>query len=122
MAAPGGTGDRMTGLTTHVLDTSHGRPAAGVSIRLLREGELLHEGITDSDGRCPGLLGDRPLSSGRYRLEFAVADYFRSTGVILPDPPFLDRIVIDFGVADPDGHYHVPLLVSPFGYSTYRGS
>ncbi|PTQ11685.1 hydroxyisourate hydrolase [Sphingomonas oleivorans] len=111
----------MTGLTTHVLDTAHGRPAAGVAVRLMREGRLIHQGVTNDDGRCPGLLPE-PLERGRYRIEFAVADYFRAQGADLPDPPFLDVVAIDFGVADPDGHYHVPLLVSPFGYSTYRGS
>ncbi|CAN5360273.1 hydroxyisourate hydrolase [soil metagenome] len=112
----------MTGLTTHVLDTTHGRPAAGVAVRLFRGAALLFSGVTDADGRCPGLLGGAALESGGYRLEFAVADYFRTSGVDLPDPPFLDVIRIDFAIADPTGHYHVPLLVSPFGYSTYRGS
>jgi 5-hydroxyisourate hydrolase len=111
----------MSGLTTHVLDTAHGRPAAGVAIRLFAGGEPIGEGKTNEDGRCPGLL-DRPLTAGRYRLEFAVADYFRGAGVALPDPPFLDIVAIDFGVADTTGHYHVPLLVSPFAFSTYRGS
>ena len=82
-------------------------------------GAALFEGKTDGDGRCPGLPA---LGPGRYRLTFAVADYFRAAGVALPEPPFLDRVTIDFGIADPDAHYHVPLLVSPFGYSTYRGS
>ncbi|WCT73722.1 hydroxyisourate hydrolase [Sphingomonas naphthae] len=109
-------------LSTHVLDTAHGRPAAGIALRLFVGGELVAEGVTNGDGRCPGLIGDRPFAAGQYRLEFAVADYFRGAGVALPDPPFLDVIGIDFGVAEPDGHYHVPLLVSPFGYSTYRGS
>jgi 5-hydroxyisourate hydrolase len=112
----------MTGLTTHVLDTTHGRPAAGVPIRLLRAGALVFSGVTNADGRCPGLLGEAALERGAYRLEFSVADYFRSAGVDLPDPPFLDVIAIDFAIAEPGGHYHVPLLVSPFGYSTYRGS
>jgi 5-hydroxyisourate hydrolase len=109
----------MTSLSTHVLDTSHGRPAAGVGVRLLAaDAALLFDGATDGDGRCSGLP---VLARGRYRLEFAVAAYFRTIGVALPDPPFLDIICIDFGVAEA-GHYHVPLLVSPFGYSTYRGS
>lgn len=112
----------MSGLTTHVLDTAHGRPAAGVAVRLYRGGTLVFAGTTNQDGRCPGLLGEELLARARYRLEFAVADYFRAAGVTLADPPFLDVIAIDFGVADPAGHYHVPLLVSPYSYSTYRGS
>jgi 5-hydroxyisourate hydrolase len=112
----------MSGLTTHVLDTAHGRPAAGLAIRLFCKGVLIFSGETNQDGRCPGLLGEDKLAPARYRLEFAVADYFRAAGVDLPDPPFLDVVVIDFGVADPASHYHVPLLVSPYSYSTYRGS
>ncbi len=110
------------GLSTHVLDLAHGRPAAGVGISLSHEGVALFEGVTNEDGRCPGLLGSAPLEKGGYRLVFAVADYFRTQGVVLPDPPFIDRVTIDFAVSDPLSHHHVPLLVSPFGYSTYRGS
>jgi 5-hydroxyisourate hydrolase len=109
----------MSGLSTHVLDTAHGRPAAGVAVRLTHDGALLFEGVTNADGRCPGLPA---ISPGRYRIEFTVAAYFRAAGVTLPDPPFLDVIAIDFGVAEDAAHYHVPLLVSPYGYSTYRGS
>lgn len=110
----------MSSLSTHVLDTTHGCPAAGVLVDLsTADGTVLFTGQTDDDGRCPGLPA---LSAGRYRLTFAIADYFRACGLDLPDPPFLDRVAIDFGIADPAGHYHVPLLVSPFGYSTYRGS
>jgi 5-hydroxyisourate hydrolase len=110
----------MSTLSTHVLDTAHGQPATGIALSLLAQsGEVLFTGETNADGRCPGLP---LLTPGRYRLTFAVADYFRARGVSLPDPPFLDVIAIDFGVADGEGHYHVPLLVSPFSYSTYRGS
>lgn len=110
----------MSSLSTHVLDTMHGCPAAGVTLRLTDPaGEVLFAGETDADGRCPGLPA---LTPGRYRIVFAVAAYFRARGVDLPEPPFLDEVAIDFGVADAAGHYHVPLLVSPFAYSTYRGS
>ena len=113
----------MSGLTTHVLDTMHGRPAAGVGVRLSRAGEPLAALQTNADGRCDQpLLSGEALTPGAYRLEFDIGDYFRAMGVALPAPAFLDTVVIDFGVAEPDGHYHVPLLVSPFGYSTYRGS
>ncbi|MEQ6333723.1 hydroxyisourate hydrolase [Sphingobium sp. MK2] len=109
----------MVSLSTHVLDTIHGCPAVGVALRLFDgEGQLLFAAVTDADGRCPGLP---TLAPGRYRLEFAVASYFIERGVVLADPPFLDRISVEFGMADA-GHYHVPLLVSPYAYSTYRGS
>ena len=113
----------MTGLTTHVLDTTHGRPAAGVALRLLRDGQLLVESSTNADGRCDApLLTGEALTAGTYRLEFDVGDYFRRLGVGLPAPAFLETVVIDFGVAENAANYHVPLLVSPFAYSTYRGS
>lgn len=110
----------MTSLSTHVLDTAHGGPAAGVPVRVTQDGAVLFEGVTDGDGRCPALKELR-LGAGQYAIGFAVADYFRGRGMDLPEPPFLDGITIAFGIAG-DGHYHVPLLVSPFGYSTYRGS
>ena len=109
----------MSSLSTHVLDTTHGCPAEGVEVTLLSGVDILYEGVTDADGRCRDLP---PLPPGAYRIEFAVARYFRAKGVALPDPPFLDLVPILFGVADADAHYHVPLLVSPYGYSTYRGS
>lgn len=111
----------MSTLSTHVLDTMHGRPAAGMAVALSGPDGEIARGVTNEDGRCPGLApGD--LAAGRYALTFSVAPYFRAAGVILPDPPFLDEVRIDFGVAADGGHYHVPLLVSPYGYSTYRGS
>ena len=118
----------MAGLTTHVLDLTHGRPAAGMAITLRAIGadgaeRLVTEARTNADGRCDGpLIDGAAIKAGRYRLDFAAADYFRVQGVALPEPPFLDVVSIDFGVSDVSVHYHVPLLVSPYGYSTYRGS
>lgn len=112
----------MSGLSTHVLDLTHGKPAAGVAVTLAYDGETWFEGVTNADGRCPGLLGKRLLARGGYRLTFAVAGYFRGMGIALPEPPFLDLVAIDFAVSDAAQHHHVPLLVSPYGYSTYRGS
>lgn len=110
----------MTTLSTHVLDTALGKPASGVSFTL-QEGDVLRfEGITNEDGRCSALK-DLVLTAGRYRLVFSVADYFAQQGIVLADPPFLETIPIFFGIGD-EGHYHVPLLLSPYGYSTYRGS
>jgi 5-hydroxyisourate hydrolase len=107
----------MSGLTTHVLDTMHGKPAAGVRLRLTRNGEMLAEGRTNADGRCDSpLLTGETLSAGRYELAFEVGDYFRGQGVVLPEPAFLETVTIAFGIADPGSHYHVPLLVSPFAY------
>ncbi|MFL5296671.1 MAG: hydroxyisourate hydrolase [Phenylobacterium sp.] len=113
----------MSGLTTHVLDTTHGRAAAGVTLRLKRDGEVLVETQTNADGRCDGpLLSQEALVPGAYRLEFEVGPYFRALGVAPVQPAFLETVAVEFGVADAGGPYHVPLLVSPFGYSTYRGS
>lgn len=116
------------GLSTHVLDTMHGTPAGGMRVTLYttRGGQavLVKNFVLDADGRNPdGLLYDNAsLRAGTYRLVFDVADYFRLKGAVLPEPPFLDRVTLDFGVADTRQHYHVPLLVSPWSYSTYRGS
>jgi len=113
----------MSGLTTHVLDTMHGRPAAGVSLRLTRDGEPVTTAITNIDGRCDQpLMTGEAMTAGAYRLEFDIGEYYRDLGVALPSPAFLDVVAIEFGIAELASHYHVPLLVSPYGYSTYRGS
>lgn len=118
----------MGHLSTHVLDTMHGRPAAAMKARLERAtptGYTLVEAFTlNDDGRHSGgpLLDAAGMAAGRYRLSFEVAAYFRAQGVELPEPPFLDVVHLDFGMSEADGHYHVPLLVSPWSYSTYRGS
>ena len=114
-------------LTTHVLDTAAGRPAAGIRYRLYRiEGEsrqLLAEGETNRDGRAPQpLLTPATIRPGPYSLEYEVGAYHRSRGLALTDPPFLDVVTLRFNVAALDQHYHVPLLLSPYGYTTYRGS
>jgi 5-hydroxyisourate hydrolase len=117
----------MARLSTHVLDTSRGKPAQNVIIDLHSclsgERRLIKSAATNADGRTdqPLLEGDR-LAPGVYELTFHAGDYFRVAGVELADPPFLSDIVIRFGLADPSGNYHVPLLLSPYGYSTYRGS
>jgi 5-hydroxyisourate hydrolase len=116
------------GLSTHVLDTMHGCPAKGMQVRLLaQQGEsysLVKSFALNADGRNPdGLLYDNTsLKAGRYRLSFDVASYFQSKGVVLPEPAFLDVVHLDFGIAHADQHYHVPLLCTPWSYSTYRGS
>ena len=120
----------MSRLTTHVLDTARGCPASGLAIDLFRftagNGDrqtLIVSAKTNVDGRCdePLLDGDA-FQRGRYQLKFKVAEYLRRSGDDLPDIPFLDDVVINFGVEDPAQHYHVPLLLSAYGYSTYRGS
>ena len=116
------------GLSTHVLDTMHGTPAAGMATELYEvqgsDAKLVKRFVLNADGRSPDgpLYADGALRAGRYRLVFDVAEYFRSKGVELPDPPFLDRVTLDFGIANPQQHYHVPLLATPWSYSTYRGS
>jgi len=117
----------MSKLTTHVLDVAAGIPAAGMRVELHDAGvnppRLLAERRTNEQGRCdPPLLEREALRTGRYRLTFHAAEYFRSRGLQLPEPPFVDVVVIAFGVASPEQDYHVPLLVSPWSYSTYRGS
>ncbi len=117
----------MGKLSTHVLDTLRGTPAKGVGIQLYAilgtEKQLLAQVLTNADGRCddPLLQGDG-LRPGRYELVFQVGKYFTAQGIVLPDPPFLDQVTINFGVADPQQNYHVPLVVTPWSYSTYRGS
>ena len=116
----------MGKLTTHVLDTALGRPAAGLLIELYDlagDRQLLASAHTNSDGSCdqPLLVGGG-FRVGRFELIFHAGDYLRENLPDLPDPLFLDQVPIHFGIADAQGHYHVPLLLSPFGYSTYRGS
>ena len=114
-------------LSTHVLDTHAGRPAVGVAVELYEfAGERAHRiasAVTNADGRTERpLIGDRPLPIGRYELRFAVGNHFRSRGIDSGDPPFLDIVPLRFSLAEPEGHYHVPLLCTPWSYSTYRGS
>ncbi|MEM8546763.1 MAG: hydroxyisourate hydrolase [Pseudomonadota bacterium] len=114
----------MGRLTTHVLDTSHGIPGRGIAVRVFRVGEnreLVAAATTNDDGRCEApLLGDNDFVTGTYELEFDVAPYFAAYGAET-DTPFLDTVTLRVTLAD-DSHYHVPLLVSPWSYSTYRGS
>lgn len=117
----------MGRLSTHVLDTARGKPAAGVKIMLYRISGQSHrkiaEVVTNADGRTDApLLEGTALTTGRYELVFGAGDYLRATGQAGAGTLFLDEIPIRFGVPDADAHYHVPLLISPFAYSTYRGS
>lgn len=118
----------MGHLSTHVLDLMHGCPAAGMEVALLRvsgtQPETLRSFVLNQDGRNEGgqLLDAASMIIGRYRLQFSVARYFRARGVNLPDPAFLDIVSLDFGIADATARYHVPLLTTPWAYSTYRGS
>ena len=116
----------MGKLTTHVLDTAHGVPAAGVRILLFRlhgdERTLLATRSTNQDGRCDEPLLDGPaFAPGTYELVFSIGTYFRDTPVVLTEPPFLDEVPLRFNITD-NRHYHVPLLASPWSFSTYRGS
>jgi 5-hydroxyisourate hydrolase len=117
----------MGKLTTHVLDTANGRPGAGIKVELFALAgdtrRALKTTTTNDDGRCnePLLEGDA-LVAGEYELVFGAGDYFASLGTKVPEPRFVDRVVLRFGIADVKAHYHVPLLVSPWAYSTYRGS
>ena len=124
------------GLSTHVLDTMHGQPAAGMTVALYvttvnraaaqaeKSATLVKRFTLNADGRNPDgpLYDTASLNVGTYRLVFEVAAYFKARGVSLPEPAFLEAVALDFGVADTTRHYHVPLLVSPWSYSTYRGS
>jgi hydroxyisourate hydrolase len=118
----------LAGITTHVLDVTLGRPAQGVRVELYELGsgserKLVLEVTTNADGRTDKpLVSGEHARSGRFELLFHVGDYFRGQRAELADPPFLDFVPIRFGLADPQAHYHVPLLVSPWSYSTYRGS
>jgi len=121
--------DPQTGrLTTHVLDTASGKPARGVTVSLFAidasgARRLIKSTQTNGDGRCDApFLSGAQMAVGAYELVFEVTAYFRAAGVALSDPPFLDVVPIRFGIADASAHYHVPLLISPYGYSTYRGS
>lgn len=117
----------MAKLTTHVLDTAHGCPGAGITVELYAIGPnnrtLLKSTTTNNDGRCSEpLLEAATLQAGHYELVFHAGDYYAARGVDLPSPRFLDRITLAFGIADPAQNYHVPLVMTPWSYSTYRGS
>lgn len=116
------------GLSTHVLDTMHGCPASGMTVQLYETNnlpiKLIKAFVLNADGRNPDglLLTADEIQVGTYRLVFDAAGYFKARGTALPEPNFLNQVSLDFGVANPEQHYHVPLLVSPWSYSTYRGS
>lgn len=117
----------MGKLTTHILDTRSGKPGQNILIQLYvlkdESWELLKEVRSNNDGRCDGpLLEGEAFKTGQYEMVFHAGDYFDAEGVDLPEPKFLDEVVLRFGISDAAEHYHVPLLVSPFSYSTYRGS
>ena len=117
----------MARLSTHVLDTALGKPAAGIAIELHRVApdgrRLLASAVTNADGRTDApLLAEDRLEVGTYELTFHVGDYLRRAASDLPDPLFLDDVVVRVGIAEPDGNYHIPLLLAPHGYTVYRGS
>lgn len=117
----------MGKLTTHILDTANGCPASQVNIELYRyhdnQRTLIKQTTTNHDGRCDEpLLDDNTIQTGTWELVFHMAEYFIGKGTALSDPPFLDIIPLRFNIADTSAHYHVPLLASPWSYSTYRGS
>lgn len=117
----------MGKLSTHILDLAHGKPGAGIKLELYRiEGgqrHLIRQETSNPDGRTAApLLEGEQVKTGQYDLVFAVGDYFAALGVALPEPRFIDRVTLSFGIADASQNYHVPLLVSPWAYSTYRGS
>jgi 2-oxo-4-hydroxy-4-carboxy-5-ureidoimidazoline decarboxylase len=115
-------------LSTHVLDNHCGKPAPGIAVELIElaslgESRVIARAVTNHDGRTEQpLIGGRPLPIGRYELRFAIGKYYAAHGVATSDPPFLDDIPLRFSISEPEGHYHVPLLVTPWSYSTYRGS
>lgn len=119
----------MSGLTTHVLDLTHGMPAGNVKVDLyffespIVEGKLIKTGTTNSDGRLDRpLLSEKEVKIGTYELRFHIGDYFHSQNLPLPDPLFLEIVPVRFGISSTESHYHVPLLISPYGYQVYRGS
>ena len=117
----------MSGLSTHVLDTANGKPAPGVAVTLYRVTATSREQVTatrtNADGRTDApLLSGAAMTAGVYEIDFEAGAYFRGLGIALPDPAFVDRVTLRFGIADTQAHYHVPLLASPWSYSTYRGS
>jgi 5-hydroxyisourate hydrolase len=109
----------MSGLSTHVLDQTIGKPGAGVQVRAYRDGALIASAVTNEDGRCTELHGQGPLTPGHYRLVFSIGAYFARAGV---STPFFEDVSIDFTIPEGMARCHVPLLASPFAYSTYRGS
>lgn len=116
----------MGKLTTHILDTAYGKPAAGVQVRLYRVEEtrvLLKTDTTNLDGRLDSpMMDDETMAVGKYEIEFEIGSYFRAMNAPMDEPAFIDDVVLRFGIANADQHYHVPLLASPWSYSTYRGS
>ena len=117
----------MSGLTTHILDLTHGQPASNVTVDLYyfskEERHLLKTAVTNSDGRLDQpLLSAEEMNLGTYELTFHIGAYFRKMATSFPDPLFLDQVPVRFGISNLDSHYHVPLLISPFGYQIYRGS